>query len=668
MRFVVATVLAIGSLLEPCASQQADLEAELLTLEVLRQNPLRPELVNGQLYLIAQINSDASAKALDKLIAKLPEKHRYIAISALGLNESEEAAKALRRMAKDRGNLRVRRQAVRVLANGDQDDLDFLHSKRLKYESDLRVRALILELLMNRGQPGLDKAFLTAAKSKDTVYAGVGLEGIGKHKIKIGLKIIHSALAHQDVQYRLAAYEALASYGGERQYAAIIEGLQDSINVVVLPKISAQLQRAQTPDEVNAIISNCMRSKDLGLVTICVEALVVISAKQPQLCSDALLKLMSSSEDKIRSLSIEGLVKIKHSGLQHLLVEFLDHSSAQTRSDAAWGLSQLGDIPPETEIKLVKMASSERPSIRIQALRALRWFPNSDLAYQVINDCLEDELWAVRATAVSGLELFRRDESLKPLFWLMENEVGRVRSDVIKALELLTGENFGASMHTWKSWYADQGEDYTLPTKEQANAMIDKRKNNFKHAGTIAQSGYHGIAVPTGGVVFVLDISGSMNSRFSPTETYYQYFSNALAETVLALRADTSFNIVLFSSGVRTWKSDLVESNEKNRLEAQRWLEKTTPGGATNIYGALTTALSFDEAQTIFIMTDGAPSAGEFQMPESILAEIDRINRDRFIQINTIAAGSIRAEFLADLAATNGGKAVDMRKNKSKVE
>ena len=153
-----------------------------------------------------------------------------------------------------------------------------------------------------------------------------------------------------------------------------------------------------------------------------------------------------------------------------------------------------------------------------------------------------------------------------------------------------------------------------------------------------------------------------MNSRFSPTETYYQHFSNTLAETVLALKPDTSFNIILFSSGVRAWKSELVESGEKNRLEAQAWLEKTTPGGGTNIYGALTAALAFEEAQTIFIMTDGSPSAGEFQMPESILAEIDRINRDRFIQINTIAAGSIRAEFLADLAAANGGKAVDMRK------
>ena len=142
MKCVLATVLAIGSLLAPCASQQADLAAELLTLEVLRQNPLRRELVNGQLYLIAQINSNDAAKALDKLIAKLPELHRYIAIRALGLNESEEATKALQRMAKDRGDLRVRRQAIRVLASGDQEDLDFLDNKRLRYESDLRVRAL----------------------------------------------------------------------------------------------------------------------------------------------------------------------------------------------------------------------------------------------------------------------------------------------------------------------------------------------------------------------------------------------------------------------------------------------------------------------------------------------------------------------------------------------
>jgi Mg-chelatase subunit ChlD len=159
-----------------------------------------------------------------------------------------------------------------------------------------------------------------------------------------------------------------------------------------------------------------------------------------------------------------------------------------------------------------------------------------------------------------------------------------------------------------------------------------------------------------------------MNTRYSSTESYFQHFSKALIETVQALGQDVSFNIVLFSSGIRVWKNKLVSANEKNRDDAQQWLEKTTPGGATNVFGALSAALAFDEAQTIFLLTDGDPTAGEYQMPDSILAEIDSINRDRMVDIHTVAAGNVRAEFLADLAATNGGVSVDLRKTKGVVK
>ncbi|MFT7516980.1 MAG: HEAT repeat protein [Myxococcota bacterium] len=668
MKGVISAVFAVSNLLLPCLAQQADLATELLTLEILRQDSERPGLVNGQLYLIAQINSDDAAIALEKLVDDLSEDHRYIAISALGVNDSLSATKALEDLAKRRSDLRVRRQAIRVLANGTEENLIYLRDKRLKYESDLRLRALILNLLSERDMPDLDKFFLSAAKSKDTVYSGAGLTGIGKLKLKRGLKRIHGALTSPDVQYRITAYTALASYGGEQQYQAILEGLQASINIAIRPKLSAQLQRASTTEEINTIIKNGLLIESPAVVMICVKAIAVISKTRPQLCADALLKFLNRPEDTLRSLAIEGLVQIKTDGLQLLLVDLLDHPSPQTRADAAWGLSQLGDLPPETEIKLVKMSSSERPSIRIQSLNALRWFPDSELAFQAISDALEDELWSVRSVAVSALELFRRDESLKPLLWLIANEVGRVRNDALRVITLLTGEDFGPSIHVWKSWREDKGDSYTLPSKVKAESMIAARKNNKRHGNeTVAQSGYHGITVPAGGVVFVLDISGSMNSRFSADETYYQHFSKALGETVQALGNDTSFNIVLFSSGVRTWKNKLVASTEENRSAAELWLKQNNPGGATNLFGALSAALSFDEAQTIFIMTDGDPTAGEYQVPESILAEIDRINRDRMVQIHTIAAGNVRAEFLADLAATNGGKAVDLRKNKKKV-
>jgi hypothetical protein len=375
---------------------------------------------------------------------------------------------------------------------------------------------------------------------------------------------------------------------------------------------------------------------------------------------------LNSRDSIIRSLSIEGLVKINSSGLQQVLVELLSHRDPQTQTDAAWGLSQLGNLPAEAETKLLTMADSERPSLRLQAINALKWFNESDTAYQVINDGLEDEIWSVRSAAVKSLVGFRRDESLAPLLWLAENELGRVRSDALEALVTLTGEDFGPAVHTWNSWYADQGGSYKLPSAEEAEAKIAARKNKGLHNHTVAQSGYHGLAVPPGGVIFILDISGSMNTRYSSTESYYQHFSNALVETIQALGPESNFNIISFSTGLRVWKDKLVAADDKNRKSAKLWLESTTPGGATNIFGALRAAISFEDVQTIFIMTDGSPSAGEYQLPDSIIAEIERLNRDRIIQINTIAAGNVQASFLADLAAANGGKTVDLTgKNKT---
>ena len=95
-------------------------------------------------------------------------------------------------------------------------------------------------------------------------------------------------------------------------------------------------------------------------------------------------------------------------------------------------------------------------------------------------------------------------------------------------------------------------------------------------------------------------------------------------------------------------------------------MEKQTVSGATNLYGALKAALSFENVQTIFVMTDGNPSYGEYQLEDSILAEVARINRDRMIQIHTIVAGNAKAEFMLDLASANGGESIDLTKAKEK--
>ena len=120
------------------------------------------------------------------------------------------------------------------------------------------------------------------------------------------------------------------------------------------------------------------------------------------------------------------------------------------------------------------------------------------------------------------------------------------------------------------------------------------------------------------------------------------------------------FNVILFSGGVRVWSEFLVEGSPDNAAKARAFLVNVRPDGPTNLFGALMTALSFQDVQTIFLLTDGNPTFGRVVLPSAILVELERVNRDRHVVINTIAAGDVRAEFLAELATRNGGKAVDL--------
>ena len=59
------------------------------------------------------------------------------------------------------------------------------------------------------------------------------------------------------------------------------------------------------------------------------------------------------------------------------------------------------------------------------------------------------------------------------------------------------------------------------------------------------------------------------------------------------------------------------------------------------------------DVDTIYLLSDGAPSAGKHTAPGEILREIRRKNRSRQIAINTISLG--RSDLMKKLAEQNGG-------------
>ena len=122
-------------------------------------------------------------------------------------------------------------------------------------------------------------------------------------------------------------------------------------------------------------------------------------------------------------------------------------------------------------------------------------------------------------------------------------------------------------------------------------------------------------------------------------------------------------HLVRFGTEVEAFRPRPVKNGSCTRRAALAWFSKKRPGGRTNLFDALARALGEPAVDTIFVLTDGAPSAGEYRTRTGILMEVARRNRYRKAVIHTIEIGADRTGrrwrgFLADLARRNGGRSV----------
>ncbi len=106
-------------------------------------------------------------------------------------------------------------------------------------------------------------------------------------------------------------------------------------------------------------------------------------------------------------------------------------------------------------------------------------------------------------------------------------------------------------------------------------------------------------------VVLVLDTSGSMEGE------KLQQAKDALRYVLQHLNSEDRFNVVAFSSGVRTYAPALRPPKEAE--DAIRWVENLEALGGTNIYLALSEALRQTEHErptVVLFLTDGLPTEG----------------------------------------------------------
>ena len=357
---------------------------------------------------------------------------------------------------------------------------------------------------------------------------------------------------------------------------------------------------------------------------------------------------------------------------------------------------------PQAFEMLEEEVVDKEPAVRAGVLEALANL-NDERVIDLAIAALDDEAWQVCSAAAGALGQVRHKRSIQPLMDRLDPELGRLLADYTTALERITGRRFGLDIEAWRRFWSNFADRFEIPTAEELEAKRLAAEESAKRyaPGTT----YHGIETPSRAILFVVDVSGSMENWIMERERYEEgrypswsrmdIVSTELAETIRGLDANVNFNVLAFASGLKPWRKKLMPANALQKEAAAEWVLGLEPiGGAsareaaeggvagpvdlsagkTNTYGALMYALGvLDEKQrvvgaddyrvevdTVFFLTDGDPTEGRYIDPNDILREVDAANSVRRVVIHVTAVGQINKVFLAELAKQNGGQFVDL--------
>ena len=323
-----------------------------------------------------------------------------------------------------------------------------------------------------------------------------------------------------------------------------------------------------------------------------------------------------------------------------------------------------------------------------------------DLA-KFASDALDDESPFVIRRSVEFLAKDRTIETVDRLVARLESiepkTAGRGRDRdqwyrttlaIRSALQRLLGVDLPVAAD-WKNFLSSRRDDPDL---------LDPKARRAASSGRSAVTLF-GAAVTGKNIVFVLDVSGSMLStdpvpadgegddgprtvvgkpkRGVPADQVENRrritrAKKELRRVVRSLASDVKFNVVSYSSEVQSWKRGLVPAkSSENKDSAEEYVENLEADGVTVTDDALREAFTDPAVDTIYLITDGAPTHVGSQgpgLPEDsrqlmglIHEEVRTLNFLRDVRIFTLGFHGAEVDFLEKLATEHRGRFVAIR-------
>ncbi|MEM7311405.1 MAG: HEAT repeat domain-containing protein [Planctomycetota bacterium] len=371
----------------------------------------------------------------------------------------------------------------------------------------------------------------------------------------------------------------------------------------------------------------------------------------------SLVKLLKDKDPEVRRVvaqilgdrrtqaALPELAKMIDKGEEPLvLTAAIEATTSIRRNDAEW------------EQALLSYAKHDELDIRNSALAAIGRTRNSDYLPVVI-ESLESKDWSTRLAAARAIEAMRKKEGVGPLCSRIGKEVGRMSVELGDILFRLTGKSF-TNARAWENWWKQEGDSFKLISESKLRQLEDEEE--ARRLKQISRTEFFGISIESHRVIFILDVSGSMEE---PTRGKYvgengtpriEVAKSELMKAIGSLDLNSLFNIITFNSAVDSWQDRIVEKTEATLEEARGFVDRLGAAGGTNLYASLEFAFEDPDVDTIFVMSDGEPTVGEITDGMTIREVVQSWNKNREVVIHTIAVGG-SLQVLEWLSEDTGG-------------
>lgn len=263
-------------------------------------------------------------------------------------------------------------------------------------------------------------------------------------------------------------------------------------------------------------------------------------------------------------------------------------------------------------------------------------------------EALESKYWPLRSAAYQYLAVLRDVAAIEPLIGRSDQESGRLEVEANQALFAHTGRRF-FSRKDWEKWWDRHKKGFVLPHIE----TVRQSRANSSGSGTAS---YFGIPLVSRRSAFLIDVSGSMNEKIGTDRkrTRLDEAKKQLKQAIESYQPDHSCSVIVFQTTIHPVWDRLRPATKENKEELITKVDRLAIGGGTNIHDALETAYRDPEIDTIYLLTDGEPSAGAITNVDEIADEVRRWNQTRQVVIHSVAIGS-ESKLLQRLAKESGG-------------